>query len=182
MINIIRNQLASSIDAHTIFYEVYKNYDKYNLINHQYCKNYLLIIFELDFGICIDLDKIWEMSKNDQNIDERTPQQIFRKKLVEKFNTCVITGNDPSECDAAHICDLVDERLNYSINNGLLLTKSLHVTFDNLVWCINPNTFLIEIKPTKGKLLIHNYAGKNMKEYIDEYMIPHLRKKYEKFV
>jgi hypothetical protein len=180
--NIIKNELNAYIDAHIVFYKIYKNYDKYNLISYQYCKGYLQILFELDFGLCIDLDKIWELSKNDKNIDERQPQQIFRKKLIEKFETCAVTGNDVIECDAAHINDLINEKLNYSINNGLLLTKSLHVTFDNLIWCINPDTYMIEIKPTIGKLLIHNYIDKNMEPYIDEYMVPYLRKKYEKFI
>ena len=32
----------------------------------------------------------------------------------------------------------------YSIDNGLLLEKNIHCTFDKYLWAINPDTFRIE--------------------------------------
>lgn len=74
-------------------------------------------------------------------------QTTFRKELLKKFNNkCVVSEiNCVDELEAAHLVPFCEDN-KLDINNGLILTRNLHATFDKYHWSINPNTLLIEIK------------------------------------
>ena len=67
----------------------------------------------------------------------RTEQEKFREALINRYGNCILTNNDPVECDACHIIPL-SEGENYDVDNGLLISKSLHKLFDENYWCICP--------------------------------------------
>jgi hypothetical protein len=67
----------------------------------------------------------------------RTEQEKFREALINKYGNCILTNNDPVECDACHIIPLTEGE-NYDVDNGLLMSKSLHKLFDENYWCICP--------------------------------------------
>jgi hypothetical protein len=180
----IQNQLDNDIDEYDIFTSIYKNYLKYNYVTREQCKNSLLLIFDIYFSKPINIDIINEMLKKTNDRLYRGEQQKFRNDLINKFGKCIITGNNEIECEAAHIIDLDDEKLNYNINNGILLTGTLHTLFDKLVWCINPDTFNIEVnyKYNNIEILINNFKHLNFKHLFDEQMTFNLKKKYNKFL
>jgi hypothetical protein len=179
----IQNELDNKIDEYEIFINIYINYLKYNYVTREQCKNSLLLIFDMYFSKTIDIDIINDMLKKTNDILYRGEQQKFRNDLINRFGKCIITGYDEIECEAAHIIDLDDEKLNYNINNGLILTTSLHKLFDKLVWCINPETFNIEVndKYKDKDLLINNYKHLNFSHVFDEHMTFYLKKKYNKY-
>lgn len=181
--NII-NEIQSSKDYHKTFFDIYVNYKQYDIEDREYCKNYLLIIFNEIFDYEIDLNKINDLLKKNNDDIIRLEQQNFRQKLIDKYKCCVITGENAIGCDAAHIKDLNFDPINYDLNNGLLLNKTLHAYFDNYVWSINPVTLNIEIAKNylTPDYIIYQYNGKNMKHIITADMIPYLQFKYDMFI
>jgi len=101
---------------------------------------------------------------------KRMNQKEFREKLLEQFNNkCIVTGNDcTDELEACHIVPVSTEE-DYSLENGLLLARTIHATFDKYMWSINPDTFMIE---GSYKGTVKKYIGTmlplydDMKEYL----------------
>ena len=63
----------------------------------------------------------------------------FREKLIKRYRQCQITGFTPLICDAAHIiprtfCKSLSSVGEYNVNNGLLLCKGIHCSFDQFLW------------------------------------------------
>ena len=178
----IELELEEGKNAHNIFANIYKNYLKYNFSSFEECKVSLISTFSLCYFIDIDMNKINEILKQLDKSNNRSPQEEFRNNLIDKYNKCIITGLDVSECEAAHIIDLKEDALNYDINNGLLLTASLHASFDKLIWTINPTTFNIEINNKYKNNLIHKYQNVNLKNIFNKKMTNNLIKKYDIFI
>ncbi len=92
-----------------------------------------LIFYDL-YGLIYDTDrKIFEVK------EKREHQQEFRKRIIERYKKCVITGAPAIMCEAAHIkpfsdCDS-DEQ--YDIDNGILLRADVHKLFDLKLISIN---------------------------------------------
>lgn len=74
----------------------------------------------------------------------RIEQTDFREKLINKYTSCVITKNPVFICQACHIRPYSQSK-NNDIDNGLLLSAELHITFDKYYWSINPSNNLVEI-------------------------------------
>ena len=140
-------------------YSMYKNF------NYEDEDNYIL---DLEFM----LNNIYNIKIVDmmELRTKRMGQAEFRQKLLEQYNNkCIVTGNCcTDELEACHIVPVSSEE-NYSLENGLLLAKNIHATFDIYKWSINPNTFKIEgmntgtIKKYIGMVLPLNDI---MREYI----------------
>lgn len=155
--------------------EIYNsNYDfGYNDIN----------LFKFDVDYYLDMYQL--------NLTEpkkiRSDQDKFRDKLIERYKQCVITETDPEECDAAHIVPL-SESNNYDVDNGLLLTKSLHETFDKHYWCIditNINDLRIILNKKKligKKLTCSKYENKQINLPLNDKLVNNLKKRYELFL
>lgn len=117
---------------------IYSMYKEFNYIDED------LYTIDLNFMLnniyCIKIiDEQEELRK------KRMGQKEFRQKLLEQYNNrCIVTGNDcTDELEACHIVPVADKE-DYSLDNGLLLAKTIHATFDKYYWSINPDTFRIE--------------------------------------
>jgi len=75
---------------------------------------------------------------------KRNGQSLFRTKLIERYNSCVISGGSSDVCDAAHIIPYAELDSDcYNIDNGILLRQDLHTLFDKKKLTINPNTLVV---------------------------------------
>jgi hypothetical protein len=120
----------------------------------------------------------------------------FRGFLLNNYKKCVISGADIFECDAAH---LLPQSICYKLNlpdlanngfNGLLLSKNLHWSFDNFVWCfdifdciwVDDNWCMLPVITVKNKrnYSINQYAGTHFKVPI--LSLPYLWLRYEMFI
>jgi predicted restriction endonuclease len=120
----------------------------YNLINYNY-KNFNYDDKEL-FKLHLDflLNNFYKHIKINNLQIKRLNQEEFRKLLLNKYKKCIITNNDcVDELEACHIIEHKDGG-SCDINNGLLLERNIHSTFDKNLWCIKPdkNNCVIEIK------------------------------------
>lgn len=114
----------------------------------------------------------------------RLNQEQFRANILERFNNkCVITDeNCIDELDAAHIVE-VRYREDYDVDNGLLLTKNLHSTFDKNYWSISPNTLKIEINQNIQNIgSIKDYQWKTLNLKLNQYLLNNLMERYQKFL
>ena len=116
--------------------------------------NLILIEFHLNFEYNININLSFNI------LNKRIGQQLFRKKLMERFdNKCMIDPDNynlPSDCEACHIipvCKFND----YNINNGLFMNKIVHKYFDSYEMSINPESYKIELK---GKAFDQNQIKK----------------------
>lgn len=112
---------------------------------------------------------------------KRSDQNNFRSELFNIYNECVISGNKcKDELEACHILEL-NNGGTYDVQNGLILERNLHSTFDKNYWTIDPSTLSIVIKENHSGT-ISNY--KNVKANIKLTPITHmyLSKKYDIFI
>lgn len=89
----------------------------------------------------------------------RPGQRKFRDKLVKKFNDkCALLGINSKLCEAAHIYPYADCKKNkdkYNVNNGILLSATLHKAYDR-------NYFLIDENSCKITILYENLKKDNI--------------------
>ena len=136
-------------------------------------------VFRID--LLLLLDEVYKEIKIVGNNKIRLEQKKFKKNLLKLYNNkCVITKND-NECEleACHIIP-VSENGDYSNNNGLLLTKNLHSSFDRFEWSINPDTLKIENVNKKGS--IKEYIGNIINIKMNPFLYINLKWHYEKFI
>lgn len=152
------------------------NNDIYDYESFGYQDEYLFNI-HLDFLLefCYNI-KIVENKKI------RLNQKKFRKELFRKYNSkCIISDNDCiDEIKAAHIIPVADDE-SYDIDNGLLLTSTLHDTYDKYLWSINPETLQIEINETKNVGQIKNYNRKKINLELNDDLKNNLLYHYNNF-
>ncbi len=174
----------NTIDHHYIFYNIYANHKDYDMMDSEYCKNYLITVFEEVYDKQIDLNLITNI-ENKLYPSKSDKQTKFRNDLIERFKCCILSDAHYDSCEASHIKDLKYEPLNFDINNGLLLSATLHKEFDNLKWCIDPDTYDIVIsKKFEHQCLgINKYKNINLNNIFIMYpmMTMYLRFKYEIF-
>ena len=115
--------------------------------------------------------------------NKRTGQELFRKKLIERYKVCIITGSNAIVCQACHIIPYSESNKEdiYNIDNGLLMTYNLHVLFDNKDVIIDPITlklhFTSNILLDKTMNEFTKYEG--MKLNIHPNSVYYLKKYYE---
>ena len=107
--------------------------------------------------------------------EKRLSQAEFRKEGIKKYEKCIITSFDKVECEAAHIVPVKDDG-NYTIDNGLLLNRCIHKTFDLYYWSINPDTNCIEVN-SKYFTSINEYEGNkiDIKEDLYNNLLQHYK-------
>jgi hypothetical protein len=134
------------------------------------------------------------MGKNNENLNsdesekkrQTISQSCFRNKLIKTYRKCVVSGYHESECDAAHIIPLhvcIKLNLDDCYYNGLLLSKSLHVSFDKFLWTLDlfdlieiPNTNFVKL----GIITIdnrHSLIGQYYHDYINRDMYVKVHRK-----
>lgn len=174
------NTLINSKDIYITIKEIYDHHKDHGFVNKEDCLYDIYDIIDI-YNIPIDSNKLNTILKINRDIINRDSQQKFRQLVEDKFKKCVISGNDIIECDACHIVPLTDD-INNNVDNGILLTKSLHTTFDKYLWSINPDT--LEVETNNGyNILINNYVGNKIdKKYVTESFISNLEKHYKIFI
>lgn len=164
-------EFLDSIDNKTIDKEILYNYELFDYEDELIFNNHLKFLLENCYNIRIN-----------ENKKLRLNQKEFRQKLLEKFNyKCIISENNCiHELKAAHIIPVsIDE--SYDIDNGLLLTSTLHDTMDKFLWSINPHTLKIEIKENNNVGQIKNYVGKTINLQMNDDLYNNLLIHYHKF-
>lgn len=115
---------------------------------------------------------------------KRSKQDIFRDDLIKKYKTCVITGDDADICEACHIIPYSESNDNekYDINNGLLLSASIHKLFDSSDLSINNDGCVVLSDKITNKSTYKKYWPlDNMKVNIDKQTMNNLKVHYTKF-
>jgi hypothetical protein len=151
MLTIIKEKTNEYINLHN------KNNDKIykklleNFSEYEDCVNFVM------YDIC---DYILPRSVEK---DIRDRQDFFRKELIFRYGSCIISGKDITVCDASHIiphckCNIKNM---YDVNNGLLLAKEIHELFDKKLLIINPNTKKVEL----DKKILNNNKMKEFWQY-----------------
>lgn len=92
----------------------------------------------------------------------RNGQLEFRDALIKRYKTCIITDDESDICEACHIVPY-SECKNYKIDNGLLLSASLHKLFDKYALTIDALTHKVMIKDTNLYENYKRYDGKKIK-------------------
>ena len=79
----------------------------------------------------------------------RKGQRQFRDKLIKKFDSkCALLGIHSKLCEAAHIYPYAECKKNYdkyNVNNGILLSATLHKAYDRNYFWIDEKTCRIKI-------------------------------------
>jgi hypothetical protein len=79
----------------------------------------------------------------------RKGQSKFREQLIKKFDSkCALLGIHSKLCDAAHIFPYADCKSTndkYNVNNGILLSATLHKAYDRNYFRIDEKTCQIKI-------------------------------------
>ncbi len=141
---------------------------------------------EADYKLIVEflMETIYNLEWSDTVADIKTrPNQKQFAQLVGKRDTrCVITGRIKGECVASHIVE-VKNGGDFTVDNGLLLESGLHQTFDKQLWCINPDTLTIEVKPHHDpEATIRKYEGKKIKFIPSGQMIANLKIRYQDYL
>jgi hypothetical protein len=118
-----------------------------------------------------------------QNKKIRSNQDKFRDSLIKRDKSCIVSSNDFEECDACHIIPF-SESNNFDIDNGILLDKSLHSSFDKNYWCIHPITLKVilnKLKIGKRNFSCVKYSNISVNIQLNEKMLKNLQKRYNIF-
>ena len=113
---------------------------------------------------------------------ERVGQDYFRKKLIERYQHCVVSkASIPLE--ACHIIPHAIIHDCFNIDNGLLLTRNIHYYFDNYYFSINPETLKVELRVDVPCPEMNPYVGTTVNE-ISHYpgTIKYLKSHYTTFI
>lgn len=128
-------EFLDNYDNHELSSNIFSMYKEFNYDDDE--------LFQIDLEFL--LNNIYNIKIVEHKI-KRMGQAEFRQLLLERFNNrCIVTGNDCiDELEACHIIPVATNE-DYSLENGLLLERNIHKTFDKYYWSINPDTFQIEI-------------------------------------
>ena len=126
---------------------------------------------------------------------DRNGQKGFRDKLIKKYQKCPLDNINYTLCDAAHILphSECDNKLDaYNVNNGILLSSTMHKAFDRNLFTIDENTCkvkileenILKINKNNNKNNINNINNKdnkdniNIKINLEEYGLDKIKDKY----
>ena len=162
--NYINENINKSSDE---IYDELKKYDNKEILNF------------------IMLDRFNYIPKLNETLEERLKRQdtLYRKKVIEKYNTCMISGKDIEVCQVAHILPFKNsnEEEKYDSENGFLLSADLHMLFDNKNFDlkINQDGYVIfSDNILKNKNMIEYNKYNNKKINLTEKNKYYLKKKY----
>jgi putative restriction endonuclease len=154
-------------------------------------------LFLLEFGetmpqqIAIELDHSPFKAKTERKLSvdqvirvERNPR--FKFEVIKRHSgRCVVTGLSVVEMlDGAHVVPVADGGSD-DPRNGLLLSASHHRAYDKHLWCINPQTLLIETAPKGPSLEEMKFEVGSVEHLTIQNALPHidaLELRYEMFL
>jgi len=148
-------------------------------------KTYKFFSYDNRITFTTDLNFLLKNIYTDIKVSEishiRPEQSNFRLDLFKVYDTCIISGNNcVDELEACHIIE-VNNGGSYDAQNGIILERNLHSTFDKNYWTINPNDLSIIIKSSHNGSIT---KYKNLKPKIKITPVTHmyLQQKYELFI
>lgn len=162
-------ELETYLDNNKIIYEDL-DYKNFNFFDKEIFEDELTFLLENVYDI-----KILESDR------KRIKQKDWALDIKSRFNNkCVITKVSESYLEACHLLE-INEKENYDLDNGILLTKNLHTQFDNHEFGINPYTYCIEVKEgVSGD--IFKYKGDKLDLPTNYNFKKYLEKRYESFL
>ena len=91
--------------------------------------------------------RIGNILKNCRPKRNRYLQRIYREKLIERFERCPISNTHYKLCEACHILPYSESKKKekFDVNNGILLSSTIHKAFDRKYFTIDENTCKIKI-------------------------------------
>lgn len=109
---------------------------------------------------------IYKYNPTSQIIEEKIKRQFqkkFRDQLEKKYGKCVISGDDVEICEACHIVPFAesDNTNLYNVNNGILLSASLHKLFDKYLMSIDSMGVVVLSKKVLSQNTFKNYHEYN---------------------
>lgn len=159
--------------------------DLYNIIknsNVSHCETYSLLIqlYDIDIVNFIMYDMYgYKYDPNNDDIlklkNHRVGQEEFRDGLIKRYKKCIITNDNASVCEACHIIPY-EICKNYKIDNGLLLTASIHKLFDNYELTIDDKTHKVRLNNGKKFNNYQKYDGmfiKGISKQTSSYLAEH---------
>ena len=143
-INKNKNNNNLSLDKTELYINLLELFDKTNI------DLYFYSIYKYKY----DIDK-------DEIKNKRVGQILFRKKVVDRYKVCIISGSSEIVCEACHIINYSECLTNdkYNQNNGLLFRRDLHILFDK-------HKLKIDIETLTVKLSDDILTDINMSKYI----------------
>jgi hypothetical protein len=115
---------------------------------------------------------------------QRYYQKKFSDIIYKKYNKCIITNKGTNlEFEACHIVP-VNEGGDYTESNGLLLSRNLHILYDNYLWSINPETLCVDVLSNDEEIVgtIIDYSRKKVNLNPDYFMKINLKSHWNKFL
>ena len=91
------------------------NSNDYDELYENLTKIYMNNLTEIKFVL---YDKFKYQYTNKQLKNKRDKQEKFRQKLIELDKECIISGDDPEQCQACHIIPKYESK-SYDVNNGI---------------------------------------------------------------
>ena len=169
------NQLEAYLDKNDngkLYETIYNRYDVFGYENEELYKLHLDFMLKNLYNITII-----------KNNKKRLGQVEFRKLLLKKFNNkCIVTNETcQDELTASHIIPIHEDE-SYDIDNGLILSETLHRTFDKYKWSINPDTLKIVIDPRQNVGSIKKYQNKKLDLVMNEHLYNNISHHYNNFI
>jgi hypothetical protein len=147
--------------------------------SHKYFKYDNITDYNTD--LCFLLQNVYTNINISEPSINRIEQKKFRNNLLKIYDACVITDNNcKDELEACHIVE-VNNGGTYDVQNGIILERNIHSTFDKNCWTICPDTLRIIIKSNHNGTIL---KYKNVKANIILTPITHmfLQLKYNIFM
>ena len=135
--------------------------------------------------IMYDKFKFYPFNSSNQDVLslalERRGQSDFRINIINRDKKCIISGDNISMCEACHIIPY-NKSKSYDINNGILLTASLHKLFDKYYFSINNNKVMLSNKILNKKTFDDYQRYHEQIINVPKECIENLKSHYNKFL
>lgn len=170
MVDIVQYVTDNNVSLHATYSTAIQMYDK-DIIDflmydiYRYDRSTMNTLNDID-----DLNNLNNLNNLDDQLSEhkyRVGQEDFRDGLIRRYGRCMITGDEPSVCEACHIIPH-KEGTNYKIDNGLFLSASIHKLFDTKQLTIDGTTHKVVLLNPLKHANYKKYDGMYIKELTEQ--------------
>ena len=114
-----------------------------NISNQHYLFDfYLEYVYKCIFDLYVKIFDVQLIEEKNARLD----QDSFRLQIIERDVECIVSQACDEECEACHIIPLEHNKNNFDVNNGILLSAQLPITFDKYYWTIDHETNSVSVK------------------------------------
>lgn len=175
--------------TYDILYKEIKNLKIYEIEDYinNYDKESNIFSLETILYIIYDIHNYEYQPINTCEVVIRNYQNKFRKELIKRYTSCIITNKDIEICEACHIIPFCDSnyKQKYDIDNGILLCSELHILFDLYMWSINDKGIVVfsdTLKSKSGFSEYHKYDGYDINDLLNDETKKNLSIHYSNFL